>query len=578
MKGYYYKVAFFLIYLLMCFKSYSQEADFSYRDPYFLEINTPLFSEEFNTHRLDDEWGIWGHNLPKIIKGEKYTDKIYALVDGVRDDQQFCFSSVELENLIIKKIKTSDKKNYVIAPNDNLLSCQCSKCKEVGNTTKNSSPAVFTMLNKLAKKNTDLNFYTLVYPPVIELPNFKIKKNVGVFFSTINYQKGIAYEDQKGFKKLKKELLAWKKNVNNIIIWDYVLNFDNYHDFYPILSIVQKNLVFFKSINIHGVFFNGSETYTVFQDLKTTILSKLLINVSLNLQNEITQFFKNKYPEKIANLLTSFYLTIENEFIASKKEQGIYSTIFKAKEKYLKEEKFIMFYEELKKAVKELDAPSENIKKIILSATFLKLELIRANGINSIKRSSRKDVSKMLTLLKKIAKETKIFYVNERKSTLKEYVFLWQKELIKPVYKNKLKIDNLTVKSELDEDYKDVSMLIDNKNGFLDYGVNWFITSKNDFIFEINKDIEKGDELLLNFLNDPKHHIYHPKKITVTINKKENKKLEKIIENKSEVETQKVLLTFDRAYKNSSIVITIKRRFNKYRSAIACDEIILKNK
>ncbi len=566
-----------VIFLLMCFQIYTQEVDFTYREPYFLEINTPEFSLKENTNRLDDEWGIWGHNLPKLLKKSiEHTNKVYALIDGVRNEKQLCFSSVELEDLILEKVEASDKQNFVIAPNDNSLSCQCSKCKKVGNTYKKSSPAVFTMLNELASKKPNSNFYTLVYSPVKEVPNFELEENVGVLFSTIDYQKGVTYEEQKKFKKLKRELLQWKAKVNRIIIWDYALNFDNYHDFYPVLSTIQKNLIFFKSINIQGVFFNGSEVYAVFQELKSTILSKLLVDVSINLEQEIECFFKKKYPEKIADLLITYYLNIEREFRTSKKHQGIYSNIKKAEGKYLKHNVFLPFYNKLLSEVKLLKQPSNNVKKLLLSTIFIKLELIRVKGVDSIEKSTKKDVFKMLSYLKKLSVETNVLYLNESKSTLKEYITLWQKKLLRPVYNNKLKVENLKVQSALDEGYTDTSVLIDAKDGFLDYGVNWFIVSKDDLVFQLHKDIEKGDELLFNFLNDPKHHIYYPEKIFITINNKKSNTLEKSIKTTIKKDKKRVLFKFNKTYNNSTIIITIKRRINKHKSAIACDEIILR--
>ncbi|TCI84465.1 DUF4838 domain-containing protein [Tenacibaculum sp. M341] len=563
------------ILFLFVMNTYSQKADFSYREPYFLEINTPKFALKYHTHRLDDEWGIWGHNVYKLLENTKHTDSVYALINGIRNKKQLCFASTELEEMILAKTIDSDKKKYIIAPKDNALSCQCDLCKKLGNTKTNSSPAVFTLLNKLASKKPHLSFYTLVYPPVIHTPTFDIEKNVGILFSTIKYQQGIPYERQKNFDKLHQELLQWKKKVNEIIVWDYALNFDNYNDFYPMLQVAQKNLRFFKSIGINGVFYNGSESYAAFQELKTTILSKLLVDVNIDIKKEIKNYFYNHYPSAIAEILTPFYLAIEDNFYASNKKQHIYSNIRKTEKKYLELNSFFTFYDELLAKYKQLVEPSNRVHKLLISATYLKLELIRIHGIGTLPKSSDTDISEMLVMLKTLTEKLHIVELNETKATFKEYIYLWEKELKKPKFKNELHLHQLIINSKLDEDYKNVKMLVDGKSGFLDYNTNWFIVSKNDLVFQLHKNIKKEDTLLLNFLNDPVHHIYFPKEITITIDGKES--FRKKIKNTQKKETQQVSFNFQKTY-NTPIIVTIKRRFSDRKSAIASDEIILKSK
>ena len=56
--------------------------------------------------------------------------------------------------------------------------------------------------------------------------------------------------------------------VNNIYIWDYINNFDDYLTPFPILKIAQQRLQFFKQHGASGIFFNGSGySYSSFDEM-----------------------------------------------------------------------------------------------------------------------------------------------------------------------------------------------------------------------------------------------------------------------------------------------------------------------
>ena len=57
--------------------------------------NTASVQKALNTNHPDYDWGLWGHNLGKIIQDDA-TDDMYAMVDGKRNKKQLCFSSDDL--------------------------------------------------------------------------------------------------------------------------------------------------------------------------------------------------------------------------------------------------------------------------------------------------------------------------------------------------------------------------------------------------------------------------------------------------------------------------------------------------
>ena len=93
--------------------------------------NTEEFQTSMHTNHPDYDWGVWGHNLAKLVKDEA-TDDMYAIVDGKRSRKQFCFSSKSLYNKVREYVLdqygwgTADYSESIsIMPMDNKTACNC---------------------------------------------------------------------------------------------------------------------------------------------------------------------------------------------------------------------------------------------------------------------------------------------------------------------------------------------------------------------------------------------------------------------------------------------------------------------
>lgn len=574
--------------------SFCSSPDFEYREPYF----SPNFSADFRvwnkTNYLEVEWGIWGHNLPKIIKGIQVPETVFALVNNERDEEQFCFTSDILFNYVNEKVRDLHENDhlltkFMILPNDNDLVCNCNTCKAVGNTKTDAAPAVFTFLNKLAKNHPNLSFFTTAYSSVKEVPRFKAASNLGVFYSTINIQKGVPIEKTKNLDKFENDIKKWKNYVENVYVWDYAVNFDNYFDIYPTIKVVQDNLKLYKKLGINGVFIHGSEeNYSTFHDLKTTLFSQLMWDTNINVENEINNYFKSKFPTKLAEVLINYYTFIENSFYFSKKELSIYSGINKSVKKYLDPKVFYSFY-------KEFDSHTQSNKydkdflKIATALTFLNLEIMRDAGFGEYGFASlnnndeiivKNEVGILLDKLALYSKSTDIKNYNEVKYTIEDYINSWKQTIFRYhkrkhyFYKKSFK-----VLSKLDEDYTNFKVLNDGTFGLRDYNTNWHLSSTDNLVLEIEKSsISKSKRITFSFLQDKKHKIYYPSFIEILdMNNKLIKKIA-ITSNDDILNTKEVSIDLPTDFDNLQLPeyfkINIKRADISGKNALACDEVI----
>ena len=574
--------------------SHCSSPDFEYREPYFSSNFNSNFRAWNKTNYLELEWGIWGHNISKVLKEYNLPESAYAKVGNRRVKSQYCFTSDSLFKFVNEKVGTIYKSDhglnkYMILPNDNTIVCTCTNCKAIGNTTKDAAPAVFNFLNSLAKNHKRLSFFTTAYVTVKEIPPFKAENNVGLFYSTIAIQKGIPLEDSKYFKDFEYDIRRWRKYVENVYIWDYTVNFDNYFDIYPSLKVTQKNLKLYKKLGINGVFLHGSEyQYSTFQDLKSTIFAKLLWNTNININDEISQYFNKKFPKKLASILTNYYSFINDSFFINKEELGIYSGIDESVKKYLDPKVFFSFYTEFD-ANTEKNKYDKDFLKIATALTFLKLEIMRDYGIGkygfaTINKDEeiivKNEAAILLDRLTAFSKSANLTSYNEVKYKIDSYIKRWKQTIYK-YHKRKHYFYKkpFEVLSNLDEGYKDSSVLNDGAFGLNGYNTNWLICSIDDLALKIEKKyIKNSKKITFTFLQDIKHDIYYPNVIEILdtdykLIKKLNIRFDRSSLATKEV-TVKIPSKFDDEQLPDTFILKINRRNIRGKNTLACDEII----
>lgn len=567
--------------------NYTKEYAFEYREPYFPDNHNEEFRLWNSTNTIDDTWGLWGHNIHKFIN---VTDKMLAIVDGKSSDEQYCFSSPEFEHALILAIEnfTSENGNvfkFMAMPNDNFAVCQCKRCKAIGNTKSNASPAVFTLLNKLAAKFPNQQFFCAAYNTTVVPPQFKLATNVGTMVSTMPFPKGVVIEKSNKKAIVVKSLQDWRKITNKIYLWDYAVNFDNYFESYPTVSIVQKNLQFYKKQGVTGVFINGNEDYyAAFDDLKFYLYAQLLNYTDIDLEQHIKLFFNKKYPH-VCDLLFEYYSKIEKLALNSPNPLEIYGGLQQAKDKYLKEADFNTFYDQFLNHYESLNRDeSINMSSLLMALTFQKLEMLRLNGIGKngyayfeqgkTTAVISPEIVILLTRLGKLSRETNIEVYNESGALILDYLTSWENEINNKKYENLFYGKSFRILSVLDDEYQNKDMLNDGAIGFNDYYNNWLLSTKDALQLEIaTEDVKGATTVSLTFLSNTKHKIYLPKEVVVTIG---DRKFESQIDSKPDTTKHKyeVKIPIIINTKDQLINISIIKQDNYKKKSIACDEIL----
>ena len=500
---------------------------FDYQSIYSPSGLNPDYTGVMGLNNFDDSWGIWGHNLRKVL-GDN-VDKVYATIHGKTDDSQLCFSSEEMyrqiESYIADNIGEKGNSRFVIAPDDTPYACTCASCTAMGNTEKNATPAVTELLLRLSQRFPKHSFFTISYLSTKQVTDKQLPSNAGIIVSAIDFPLRRIDGKNAQEKKFMQQLNQWKKVTKNIYIWDYINNFDDYLTPFPILKIAQQRLRFFKQNGASGIFFNGSGySYSSFDEMRTFVLSALLINPELPVEELVRDYFNQEYPLS-KKWLYDYYINLENS-VQSGKKLGIYAGIAELEQSFLNPEKFIKFYDEMGDYVS--DAKGKERKKLHelqTALSYTRLEMGRNHSYDPYGYAQRNgkqiqptpQARKWLTQLKEHHAFTGMEYYNESADEIDYYIKEWEQYILASDIKKNLFL-GIMPSSTPPTDKDGLKRLTDSTHGLPgNYHCGWTTLPKEEYEISLPvKGINKTGNIYISFLNLPRHRFYPPRQIEIS--------------------------------------------------------------
>lgn len=575
------------------FRSEKKEIAFAYREPYLRPNLTEGTTTLLGTHNVDIDWGLWGHQLPKIINSES-SDAIYALVDGKRVKTQYCYSSEKLYSAIYNYIidehgdGLGTTNRFMIAPQDNALSCTCDACLAKGNSSTHATPALSALASRLSKAFPSHQFYLLAYLATERPPtrgNFPA--NLSVVLSTINLPKGITLaKEDKRVRTFVELLQSWKSEGTEVYLWDYVNNFDDYFTPYPNLYSVQQQLIFFKQHEVKGLFLNGSGyDYSSFDDLKTYLISALLINPELSIR-DLTKRYLNRFYPKTADLIYGYYMGLEEATFDSDTELPLYGSFRQTLANGFEATPFIEFYEKLLAKTASLD-PDEGLRigELITALSYTRLQLfyhagwqtdgfVRFNNQGEVEYNQ--GLQQPLSYLGDSKDNQALNQYKEAGGSIKEYLANWETIINASYPINSLRNKDLKL-SNVEAEYS-VAILNDGVLGFdSDFHQGWYISNS-----DIDATIPLSDanlravrKLRVRFLTNERHRMYKPQQIKVELDGRviQTIKGDQLLK-KHNIYTFEIELDLSTA---ENLMLYIQKNKSFHNSTLAIDEIQLLN-
>lgn len=483
---------------------------FSYRSIYSPANADPEMLPIRGTHHVDNDWGLWGHHLASVFTEGPAPAEAHALVDGKRANNQWCLSSEALykayEAFVIDQWgpgTAAQSIRFAVMPDDNRSACQCPKCRALGCTATNATPAAAQLAARLAKRFPHHQFFLAAYGSTATAPKEPLPANVGALLSALDVPMKWGVFEEKAGKDFDAKAQSWLRAVPTAYVWDYMRNFDDYLTPYPCLRIMQQRLHHWSALGIKGVFLNGSGyDYASFDDVETAVLSALLIQPDADLSRLIRSAFARLYPVCGA-MMAQWYMGAMREV---KGTLPTYGGIAQRVAAGFDKAKYADFIAKLDRLSKKTDAAErKRLNQLLTAQAFTQLELMRLAPNPSAEKGTPADRMALLsahTAFKNMAN------YREAYGLIDDYLAQWR--LQKPVETVPFELKAL---SELDADYPSLACLTNGRHAFAtDYHTGWLLYSGKELRLQIAMKTAKTSKITFCCLVAPCWRIAVPQR------------------------------------------------------------------
>lgn len=263
-------------------------------------------------HKLDHDekggrpdWGMWVHTFNELVSPEIYYQdhpEYYSLVKGKRIPTQLCLTNPEVLDITIQNLRSKIAQKptalyWSVSQNDNRDFCTCDKCKAIDDREGSPSGSIIHFVNKVADQFPDKIISTLAYEYGRRAPKTLVpRENVNIMLCSIEAFRDKPLTEDPKSADFVRDVEDWGKIAKDIIVWDYVIQFNNLISPFPNLHVLKPNIQFFARSGVNAMFEQGNrEVGGEFAELRTYLISKLLWNPEANVDTLMNDFLRGYY-------------------------------------------------------------------------------------------------------------------------------------------------------------------------------------------------------------------------------------------------------------------------------------------
>jgi hypothetical protein len=318
-----------------------------YRNVYYEVADDPFYADWHKLDHMKPDWGMWVHTFSTLIPVDNYFSEhpeYFALVNGQRVAKQhdetlsaqLCLSNPDVLRIVVenleKRMEDNSKSLYwSVSQNDtypNLgYNCTCDKCTAIDKESGNPSGSLITFVNKVAAHFPDKIISTLAYRYSRSAPSaVKPDSNVNIMLCNIECNRNLPIADDTTSVDFCKDFKDWTNLTNNILIWDYVVQFTNLLAPFPNLRILQPNMQYYVQHGVNAHFQQGNISRGgEFCELRPYLIARLLWDPHIDFEAELKDFLKGYY-EEAAPFIEKYINLMHDELERSGQELKIFGS------------------------------------------------------------------------------------------------------------------------------------------------------------------------------------------------------------------------------------------------------------
>ena len=260
-------------------------------------------SHDENGNRTD--WGMWVHTFHDLLPPDIYFNEhpeYFSMVNGKRIPTQLCLTNQDVLEITVQNLRKKIAENPIatywsVSQNDNRNYCTCENCQEIDDREGSPSGSIINFVNQVADQFPDKVISTLAYEYGRKAPKTLLpRKNVNIMLCSIEVFRNLSIEEDSTSADFRRDVEEWGQIANDIIVWDYVIQFPNLISPFPNLQVLQPNIQFFTKHGVSAMFEQGNrEVGGEFAELRAYLISKLLWDPNLNVDTLMNDFLAGYY-------------------------------------------------------------------------------------------------------------------------------------------------------------------------------------------------------------------------------------------------------------------------------------------
>ena len=282
---------------------------------------------------------LWVHTCDRLLPASRYGaahPEYYAYYNGRRHPgsaSQWCMSNPEVLEIVCETLDSlflahPEQKMISISQNDGSDTyCRCETCQAIIDEEGSPSGPILRFVNAVARRFPDKEISTLAYLFSVKPPRKTVPlENVSIMLCDIDCRRQTSLPENPSGQEFMRHLEGWSAICDNIFLWDYGINFDNYLSPFPNLQTIKDNMVIFRD---HGVKMHFSQINSSrggdMAELRPYLVSKLMWNPSASLDS-LERHFCEAYYGKAAPYILRYIHTLEGAAVATDVDLFIYDS------------------------------------------------------------------------------------------------------------------------------------------------------------------------------------------------------------------------------------------------------------
>ncbi len=516
---------------------------FPYRELWY----EPAFDEEWaRWHRLktnpqkNAEWGLFVHTFHKLCPEERYFQEHpeYFSWNGAQySPGQLCLSNDTVRQIVTASLREMIREKpeaiyWSVSQNDNFDYCKCARCAASDARYGGPAGTLLAFVNAVAAEFPGKVISTLAYQYTRRAPvGIRPAPNVSVCLCSIECNRGLPIEE--GCADFARDVREWSALTENLMIWDYVVQFRSYISPFPNWHTLQPNLQLFRDHGVRMIFEQGSgRDRSEFSDMRAYLLAKLMWNPDANVDSIMLDFASGYYGIASSYILEYIRLLSAN-LAASDRWLGIYGTPQMAAHSFLTEENLRKYYdlfisafleqEDLEDSVEDpwVNAYGPHLAEAVLPIEYAWLEQMKIWDSTQLTSYRAEEI---LPNFISGLKATGHLHLHERGYTADQYEADYRKFLEEGRVVHLFSKKNAEIRFEFPPSPKyekgRPDVLTDTKRGTDDYNYNWLGFEGTDMAVTLSlpdDELPLARSVSVQFLQDQQSWVFFPQEVTIEI-------------------------------------------------------------